>query len=100
MIRFHLSSFGQPKIFGDVNVDYDINDRSAQLAGPAESTPAVWDHFLWDHGLWAADLTNYAEWQGASGIGYTFAPLLKTSSLSSQLQWTATDMSFEPAGVL
>jgi hypothetical protein len=38
--------------------------------------------------------------KGATNIGYTFAPLLKTATQGIQLQWVATDLVFEAGGVL
>jgi hypothetical protein len=31
MIRYHLQSDGSPAVFGNVNVDYNLADESAQL---------------------------------------------------------------------
>jgi hypothetical protein len=100
MIRYHLASDGVPQIYGDVNVDYDLSDRAAELIGTPLASGGIWDTSLWDSAMWAGGLAPSAEWQGATGIGYTFAPFLKTSSSGIQLQWTATDMIFEAGGTL
>lgn len=96
-VRFHLMTDGVPAVYGNVNVDFDIADQSAQLS-VATPTTAVWDTAVWDTAVWSSGLVNNAEWQGATGIGYTFAPFLKTASKSTQLQWTSTDMIFEVGG--
>jgi hypothetical protein len=99
MIRYHLQSNGSPAVFGNVNVDYNLADESAQLNFSA-IVAGLWDTGLWDSAAWGAGLVPSADWQGATNIGYTFAPLLKTATQGIQLQWVATDLVFEGGGVL
>jgi hypothetical protein len=99
MIRYHLQSNGSPSVFGNVNVDYNLADESAQLNFSSISY-GLWDTGIWDTTLWGAGLVPTADWQGATNIGYTFAPLIKTATQGIQLQWVATDLVFEGGGVL
>ena len=99
MIRYHLQTNGSPAVFGNVNVDYNLADESAQL-NFSTSIYGLWDSGLWDTAIWGAGLVPSADWQGATNIGYTFAPLIKTATQGIQLQWVATDLVFEGGGVL
>jgi len=99
MIRYHLQSNGTPAVFGNVNVDYNLADESAQL-NFSTSAYGLWDTGSWDSAIWGAGLVPTADWQGATNIGYTFAPLIKTATQGIQLQWVATDLVFEGGGVL
>jgi hypothetical protein len=99
MIRYHLQTNGTPAVFGNVNVDYNLADESAQL-NFSTSIYGLWDSGLWDSAIWGAGLVPSADWQGATNIGYTFAPLIKTATQGIQLQWVATDLVFEGGGVL
>ena len=99
MIRYHLQTNGTPSIFGNVNVDYNLADESAQL-NFSTSVYGLWNSGLWDSAIWGAGLVPSADWQGATNIGYTFAPLIKTATQGIQLQWVATDLVFEGGGVL
>ncbi len=99
MIRPHFLSNGVINVFGDVNVDYDITDHSAQLSSSL-LTFGVWDSGVWDAALWASDFIPLADWQGVTSIGYSLAPFIRTASLGSSLQWVATDLLFEVGGVL
>ena len=99
MIRYHLQTNGTPSVFGNVNVDYNLADESAQL-NFSTSVYGLWDAGLWDSAIWGAGLVPSADWQGATNIGYTFAPLIKTATQGIQLQWVATDLVFEGGGVL
>tara|TARA_R110002126_G_scaffold810_2_gene5097 strand:+ start:220 stop:1767 length:1548 start_codon:yes stop_codon:yes gene_type:complete len=99
MIRYHLQTDGSPAVFGNVNVDYNLADESAQL-NFSTSAYGLWDTGLWDSAIWGAGLVPLADWQGATNIGYTFAPLIKTATQGIQLQWVATDLVFEGGGVL
>jgi hypothetical protein len=99
MIRYHLQTDGSPSVFGNVNVDYNLADESA-LLNFSTSVYGLWDTGLWDSAIWGAGLVPLADWQGATNIGYTFAPLIKTATQDIQLQWVATDLVFEGGGVL
>ena len=99
MIRYHLLSNGTPAIFGNVNVDYNLSDQSAQLNFSATQY-GVWDSGLWDVAYWGGGLNPTADWQGTTGIGYSFAPTLNTATQGIELQWVATDLVFEAGGVL
>jgi len=99
MIRYHLQTDGTPSVFGNVNVDYNLADESAQL-NFSTTQYGVWGTGLWDTALWGGSLVPSADWQGATSIGYTFAPLIKTATQGIQLQWVATDLVFEGGGVL
>jgi hypothetical protein len=99
MIRYHLQTDGIPSVFGNVNVDYNLADESAQL-NFSVSNYGIWDLGLWDAAVWGSGLVPSADWQGATNIGYTFAPLIKTATQGIQLQWVATDLVFEGGGVL
>jgi len=99
MIRYHLQSNGTPSVFGNVNVDYNLADESAQL-NFSTSIYGLWDSGLWDTAIWGSGLVPTADWQGTTNIGYTFAPLIKTATQGIQLQWVATDLVFEGGGVL
>lgn len=99
MIRYHLLSNGTPSIFGNVNVDYNLENQSAQLSFSA-SQYGTWDSGLWDISYWGGGLSPTADWQGTTGIGYSFAPSLNTATQGIELQWVATDLVFEAGGVL
>jgi hypothetical protein len=99
MIRYHLQTDGAPSVFGNVNVDYNLADESAQL-NFSTTQYGIWGTGLWGTSLWGGSLVPSADWQGATSIGYTFAPLIKTATQGIQLQWVATDLVFEGGGVL
>ncbi len=103
MIRYHFLTNGTPSVFGNVNVDYNLADQSAQLSFSA-SAYAIWNTSVWgvppSTAIWGSDLVPNADWQGTTEIGYTFAPLIKTSTQGIALQWVATDLVFEVGGIL
>lgn len=99
MIRFHFLTDGNPAIYGNVNVDYDLADNSAQLSA-APITLGIWDASTWDNALWGSGLAPAGNWETATAIGSVFAPILKTATQGIQLQWVATDLLFESGGVL
>ena len=99
MIRYHMLSDGSPDVYGNVNVDYNIADTTASLSSTITQY-SLWGTGRWDLGLWGSGLVPMADWQGVTGVGYSFAPVIRTSSNQVQLQWVASDMVFESGGVL
>jgi hypothetical protein len=100
MIRYHLQTDGEPAIYGNVNVDFDLSDTSAQLSAGSGGSSALWGSGTWGVSLWGSGLVPSADWQGATGIGYSFAPILKTATNGIQLQWASTDLILERGGAL
>lgn len=99
MIRPHILTNGSPSIYGNVNSDFDLSDTTAALSFSSTSY-GVWDTAVWDTAVWGASLVAVADWQGATGVGYCFAPLLKVSAQGIQVQWVSSDLVFESGGVL
>lgn len=99
MIRPHIFTNGAPLLYGNVNADFDLSDTTAQLSFSPISY-GVWDTAVWDTSVWGADLVPFADWQGATGVGYCFAPVFKVSAKGIRVQWVSSDLVFESGGVL
>lgn len=99
MIRYHFLTTGTPSTYGNVNVDYDLADNTAQLLA-TPLTAGLWGTGVWGTAVWGSGFVPSAEWQNASYIGYTFAPVLKAATIGAELQWVASDLVFEVGGVL
>lgn len=99
MIRPHLLTNGNPSIYGNVNTDFDLSDTTAALSFSGV-TYGIWDSGVWDTAVWGSDLVPLADWQGATGMGYCFAPVLKTASQNIKVQWVSSDLVLESGGVL
>jgi len=99
MIRPHFIADGNIGAYGNVNADFNLADTSAALNFTNVTYP-VWDTGVWDTAVWGGGNSNYAEWQGATAIGYCFAPLIKTAAQGITMHWVSTDMVFEGGGTL
>ena len=99
MIRPHILTNGSPSIYGNVNTDFNLADTTASLVFSPIGY-ALWDTALWDTDVWGSDLVPEAEWQGATGIGYCLAPVLKVASQGIQVQWLSNDLVISTGGTL
>lgn len=99
MIRPHLITNGAPGVYANVVVDYNTADTSASISFVPNTAP-VWGTAVWDGALWGGDPVPVAEWQGATAIGYCFAPFVKVASQGIELRWVSTDMVFQRGGIL
>lgn len=99
MIRPHLLTNGSPSVYVNVNTDFNLSDTTAALSFSPVSY-AAWGSAIWDSSVWGAGLTPVADWQGATGIGFCFAPIFKVASQGIEVQWVSSDMVFQQGGVL
>jgi len=88
---------GAPSVLAEINVDFDLSDTTAPLSFSG-TTYATWDNGLWDTALWGTDLAVQQDWQGATGIGFYGAPVMKVVAQGINVQWNQTTVVFEPAG--
>lgn len=96
MMRPYLNVSGQPTIYTNVNVDFDLTDTTAS-ASTVTIPYALWDSATWDSGIWGQDLVLSALWQGANTEGFYGAPRLKVVANGVQVQWTSTGVNYEVA---
>jgi hypothetical protein len=85
---------GVPSIFMGMNVDFDLGDNTAPLTF-VPTTYGIWDSGLWDTAVWATANAVTNVYQGITGIGYSGAINLKSSSQGLTLQWAATDVVYQ-----
>ena len=86
-------------IKGNINVDYDQSMPVSDLT-MRTITGDVWDTAVWDTAQWGGDLSLSEVWQGAKGVGRAGATTISGSSNGTRLKWLATDIIFEPGGML
>lgn len=96
MLKPYLMTSGSPSLLGNINTDFDTSDTTAPLSF-TPTTYGTWDAATWDSGLWGQDLTQTAQWQGATAIGFYGATRLKTQANGIQVQWTSTTVNYEEA---
>lgn len=99
MMRPVLSTNGSPGILAGVNVDFDDTDLSGTISF-APSSSGTWDSAVWDSSPWGGGNTIQKQWQGVTGVGYCFAPRLKTTSKGIDVHWMATDLVMEKGEIL
>lgn len=99
MMRPTLYTSGSPEIYGNINTDFDQSDPVAPLT-TSPTSYGVWDVGLWDTAIWGGDVSLQKNWQGATGLGYCGAPILKVAANGIQVQWVSTDVVFTPGSVL
>ena len=92
-----LYTNGNLEIFGGVNVDYDTRPSTSTLQ-IENSVYGLWDSGVWDTAIWGPDLDIRRSWNGASGVGNAFAPVLNTSNANVQVQWVNSTIIFEEGG--
>lgn len=96
MMRPYLNVSGQPSVYTNINVDFDLTDTTAS-ASTVTIPYALWDSATWDSGIWGQDLVLSALWQGANTEGFYGAPRLKIVANGVQVQWASTGVNFEVA---
>jgi hypothetical protein len=99
MVRPTLQANGNIQTIMGVNVNYgDLQPSGA----PTIPTPAgsPWDTSSWNTSAWTSGFNISANWQSASGIGFTFSTYLSVATSAVQVRLMALDYLYEPGGVL
>ena len=99
MMRPTFSINGDISIQGNINVDFDTSSPVSALS-IAPFLGALWDTGLFDSALWSEGLSLSRVWQGTTGIGYSGGPRIKVAGDGKQLKWLATEVVYEPGGIL
>lgn len=76
LMRSNLVTSDELTVRIGIGVDYEVNDRDL-VALDFDAPLSNWDEVDWDVADWADDdVIRRQAWQGVSGVGYAFAPIL------------------------
>lgn len=94
-----LSIDNNPGLKFGINTDFDM---TAPQGAPTFSLSgaARWNNSNWNSGQWGGSPAIQKAWQTAFGVGYCAAAHIVTSTNAANIQWSATDYGFKPAGVM
>ena len=94
-----LSIDNNPGLKFGINTDFDM---TAPQGVPTFSLSGAgrWNNSNWNTGQWGGSPAIQKAWQTAFGVGYCAAAHLITSTNATNIQWSATDYGFKPAGVM
>lgn len=99
MARPMFRTNGSPAVYAGVAIDFDISDKTS-LLNFAPSTSGIWDTAKWDLAVWGGDLSVYNYWQGANGVGYYGAPVVKVLASNIDVRWVSTSLVIEQGAIL
>lgn len=85
---------GDPAVFVGMNVDFDLQDKTASIEF-SPSSAALWDVGVWDESTWGSANIISNNWQGITGIGYCGSTQLKTVSQGVNVLWASTDIVYQ-----
>ena len=97
MIRPILQYDGPIQLQLSVNVDYSDTTPASTINVSAEAGDP-WGG-IWDV-AWSGATFTYKGWNSLRGIGFCAAPRIKGQAGEVNLTWAASDIVFEPAGIL
>lgn len=97
LMRPVLASTGTFRLGIAVNTDYKdtpISMLRTVSGGSGDPWGGVWDT------AWSGGLSPTANWYGVNGLGHAIAPRLKAVANDVQVQWSATDVTYQAGGTL
>lgn len=89
-------------VSGLIGVDTDFNQTVATgdyLAFSSTSSSGAWDTSPWDTTSWATDPEVVQKWYSIKGSGRAVSVRFLISSLTSAVEWYATDLLYKPGGI-
>ena len=99
MFKATFYTNGSPEIFGGLNIDYNTTKNESSLQVQT-SLYGTWDTGTWDSSLWAPALDVRNSWNGAAGVGDSFAPTITGDFADIDFQWITSSIVFEQGGIL
>jgi hypothetical protein len=105
LIRPILTTDGQVSPGVGINIDFG-SDGYVSAPSIASGSGAEWDEAIWDTDVWpaAAAGTTTAYWQTVGGLGYCVSVIVQVQTQATGfkqgvlLQWSSTDIQYEPGG--
>lgn len=100
LVRPTLQATGQPSLYMAVNTDYDTSLPTTTPSYGSSGSGDVWGTPLWGAFKWSGGGYLLAEWQHASGVGYSAALALRGASMDIDVHWTSCDYVYEQGGIV
>jgi len=82
-----------------MNVDYQTREPLGSPAFTGGGEP-LWDIAPWDTSSWGVGDTIIQKYQSVTGVGYCGGLRVQTSTQGINVRWQASDIVYEPGGVL
>jgi len=99
MFRPQIASDGDLPLQMGIDVDFS-NLVPQNVPSPTPIPLAEWDVATWDDYYWADDVFAQPRWLSAAGIG-TWGQVRMTGAVNVEtIEWTATDIVFEPGEIV
>ncbi len=95
-----LAIDNNPGIIFSINTDFDLTTPTMGAPTFLASGAGNWNTGLWNTAQWGGNPAVQKAWQSAFGIGYCAAAHIVSSTISTHIQWSATDYGFRAGGVL
>ena len=100
MAKLSMGCDYQFSFSSQINLNFDLSSTPPQPYNSATTDAGIWDVGTWDRATWGGNILPFSRWQMASGMGYYGTFRIRTSSLTSDIRYYATDYVFEAGGVL
>ena len=95
-----LSIDNNPGIIFGLNTDFDVTTPTTGVPTFLASGAGNWNTGLWNTAQWGGNPAVQKGWQSAFGVGYCAAAHIVSSTISTNIQWSATDYGFKMGGTL
>jgi len=82
-----------------INTDYNFTTPT-NTSGYVSNGFSQWNTSPWDSTPWSVTAQIYKNWVGVNGVGYTGSPSIAFSTCGAQINWQATDVTFQLGSVL
>jgi hypothetical protein len=101
MCRPILTSSVQPTALLALYTDFNTTVSADVPPLFSDSTSATWNVSLWNVSLWSGSPTQtYRDWYSVAGNGFSASLRFRVQVKGASVAWAATDVVYEPGGVL
>ena len=100
LVRPTISSTEGVKVFLGLDTDFALSDFAATEISTSFAGDR-WDASLWDTAIWVGGRLPQRDWATvATREGFSYSIRLQVNSNNATVAWSATDVVYEPGGVL
>lgn len=100
MCRPIVSTDGTPSILIGINTEFNSTDPTGVLSYTPSASSMIWGSMVWGSMAWGGSLVTKANWQYASGLGYSLSLHMIVQNNNANFRWQSTDYVIKGGGIL
>lgn len=100
MVRPYIQTNGNPSILYGLNVNFFAEEVTGTLTFTPPNPSMTWGSMVWGSMVWGGSMVNITAPHSVGEIGNSAALRMKVQGNGAEVQWSATDFTYQVGGFL